>query len=105
MTREEAINHIKYGLIEGNYPLPKEIGIEALKIAIKALEQELKTGWIPVRDTLPIVGEDVLICDLDGDMYISYLHTDGRWGYDECGNKLKNIIAWLPLPEPYESEE
>lgn len=40
MTREEAINHIKYGIIENNYPLPKELGKEALDMAIKALEQE-----------------------------------------------------------------
>lgn len=40
MTREEAINHIKYGIIENNYPLLKELGIEACKMAIKVLEQE-----------------------------------------------------------------
>lgn len=38
MTREEAINHIKYGLIENNYPLPKELGIEVLQMAIEALK-------------------------------------------------------------------
>jgi hypothetical protein len=38
MTREEAINHIKYGLIENNYPLPKELGIEVLQMAIETLE-------------------------------------------------------------------
>jgi hypothetical protein len=52
-----------------------------------------------------MMGEDVLICDYDGDMYISYLHTDGKWGYDDGGNKLKNIIAWMPLPEPFETQE
>lgn len=40
MTREEAINHIRYGIIEENYHLPKELGIEACEMAIKALEQE-----------------------------------------------------------------
>ena len=40
MTKEEAINHIKYGIIENNYPLPKELGIEVFDMAIKALEQE-----------------------------------------------------------------
>jgi hypothetical protein len=40
MTREEAINHIKYGVIKNNYPLPKELGIEVFNMAIKALEQE-----------------------------------------------------------------
>lgn len=38
MTIEKAINHIKYGLIENNYPLPKELGIEVLQMAIEALK-------------------------------------------------------------------
>jgi len=72
---------------------------EFYDMAIKALEQEPR--WIHVKNRLPMMGQDVLICDYDGDMYISYLHTDGKWGYDDAGNKLKNIIAWMPLPEPY----
>lgn len=63
-----------------------------------------KARWIPVSERLPIIGEDVLICDYDGDLYISYLHTDGKWGYDYSGNKLKNIMAWMPLPQPYVPE-
>lgn len=39
MTREEAINCIKYGIIDGNYAVPLKIGKEALNMAIKALEQ------------------------------------------------------------------
>lgn len=40
MTKEEAANHIRYGIIEENYHLPKELGIEACEMAIKALEQD-----------------------------------------------------------------
>lgn len=40
MTKEEAVNHIRYGIIEENYHLPKELGIEACEMAIKALEQD-----------------------------------------------------------------
>lgn len=72
----------------------------------RPLDQEQKTKWISVKDNMPVVGEEVLACDLDGDVYITYLHTDGKWGFDYNGNKIKNIIAWQPLPEPYkESEE
>ena len=39
MTNEEAIKHIKYSLIEGNYPIHRELGIEVLNLAIKALER------------------------------------------------------------------
>ena len=63
--------------------------------------------WTPVKYNRPIVGQDVEVCDIDGDIYITYLHTDGTWGYDYCGCKIKNGVAWRELPEPYrvESEE
>lgn len=61
--------------------------------------------WHPVKDMLPIVGEEVLVCDYDGDMYITALYLDNldsKWGYDYAGNRLKNIVAWAYLPKPYE---
>lgn len=61
--------------------------------------------WNHVKDTLPIIGEEVLVCDIDGDMYITWLHTDGKWGYDYGGDKIKNIVAWANLPKPYEVQE
>jgi hypothetical protein len=89
-----------------------EINIEkmAQNVAERAIQELRDNGvfigrWIPVKDNLPMMGQDVLICDYDGDMYISYLHTDGKWGYDYVGNKLKNIIAWMPLPESYKTEK
>ncbi len=60
--------------------------------------------WIPVKYNRPIVGQDVEVCDIDGDIYITYLHTDGTWGYDYCGCKIKNVVAWRELPEPYKAE-
>ena len=37
MTIDDAMNHIKYGIIEGNYPLPKDLGVEACNIAIDTM--------------------------------------------------------------------
>ena len=60
--------------------------------------------WIPLSKEMPIIGEDVLLCDLDGDIYVSYLHLNGGWGFEYCGNEIKNVVAWMPLPEPYKPE-
>lgn len=67
-------------------------------------EDENLNEWIPVKYNRPIVGQDVEVCDIDGDIYITYLHTDGTWGYDYCGCKIKNVVAWRELPEPYRAE-
>ena len=60
--------------------------------------------WIPVSESMPPIGQDVLVCDVDGDMYITYLHLNGTWGFEYCGNKIKNVVAWQELPLPYKVE-
>lgn len=46
MTREEAMNHIKYGIIEENYPLPRDLGIEACNFAIDTMRKYRKIEQI-----------------------------------------------------------
>ena len=67
----------------------------------KALEQ---TGWIPVSERLPERNKEVIVTDIEtSDTYLSRYIGNGYW---ECDNGLfKNrIIAWMPLPEPYNAE-
>lgn len=46
MTIDEAMNHIKYGIIEGNYPLPRDLGVEACNIAIDTMRKYQKIEQI-----------------------------------------------------------
>jgi len=67
--------------------------IKAYKVAIKALKQR----WIPVSERLPEdENKDYLVCLDDG--YIATIMYDGfgKWLIDDA-----EIIAWIPLPEPY----
>ena len=78
--------------------------------------RQAKTGWIPVSERLPEIsgvyivsrwfsdGEESAILvdanyyDGSGDWY-----NDNRinWGRDLVTDR---IVAWMPLPEPYEAE-
>ena len=74
-------------------------------------EAEPKSGrWIPCSERLPEPNEE------DENGYIkAYLVQDGRWmdvarwdgdswvawGY---GTVLRDVFAWMPLPEPYKEE-
>lgn len=55
--------------------------------------------WIPVSKKLPDRNKYVLITD-NGETDIGR-RFDGRW-VNYYGDKLKDVTAWQPLPEPYE---
>ncbi len=100
-TKSEAIKRIKdiISCKSANIPITNK-DFDAFELAIKALEVQ---GWIPVTERLP-------------DKMGSYITTIdcGKYGFatgqryffnDEIGWNDKDVIAWMPLPEPYTKEE
>ena len=57
--------------------------------------------WILCSDRLPEVGREILFCDIDRDIFVGHRATEHWWSVDD---KVKNVIAWMPLPEPYNEE-
>ena len=121
MTREEAIKKIKK-VIEESVIFEDEL--EAFDMAIKALEQEPE--WIPVSERLPeergsylvtqkatftdyeyisVIGYALNLYDVDEYDFADkkrsgWYEYDSEWGYRE----LDDVIAWMPLVEPYRTE-
>lgn len=62
--------------------------------------------WIPCSNRLP--DEEVLCCDTRGEMIIGYPYQDeeSSTGYGAVLDDVVMIdcIAWMPLPEPYQSK-
>jgi len=71
--------------------------------------EERKQGeWIPVNEILPKEETDVLICTDCGDIDVSrrLTYSDGTWEWFTSTWIYGEVIAWMPLPEPYiESEK
>lgn len=100
MNAEKAINHLIYLKIAHDIDAQHIINKEALDFAIKAIEQDPR--WIPVSERLP-EKEELYLVSVKNDHERRYsktcwFHSKNNWF------ARQDIIAWMPLPEPYKTE-
>ena len=85
---------------------------KAYDVAIKALEQP-EQQWIPCSERLPDQYGNYLI-SIDGEEPdIGTINPNDPRGWSLCdangfywaSDKMLNITAWMPLPEPYRGEQ
>lgn len=62
-------------------------------------------NWIPVEERLPEDGHSVLICGIHGWIDVGwYIRGTWRTGFS-AAEIMKDVAAWVPLPEPYAGKE
>ena len=109
LLKKLAADHFEFSTRYEHY---LEIGVE-IEDAVKALPSAEPQRWIPVADRLPNANErdkngvrryylvqneygDMMVCSWNGrewEQIYQLEPTDGE------------IVAWMPLPEPYKGEE
>lgn len=83
----------------------QELEQAEIKKAYEIGKDEEPNKWIPVSERLPKLYEEVIVTDIETTgTYLSRYIGNGHW---ECDNGLfdNRIIAWMPLPKPYEPQE
>ena len=60
----------------------------------------LHNGWIPMNEMEPVMEQDYLVSDTDGDVdLVSY--RNGNF----VGREYDELLAWAPLPAAYVSDD
>ena len=110
MTKQEAIDLLDnlIGMIEDNHGSDYD---SAIRMAIDALESK----WIPCSEMLPEYEEYVRVTFIDKSaidtmvMCVRRIEGIGDWYWsdfaDEYTWEASEVVAWMPLPEPYKEEQ
>lgn len=103
----EELNRQKYILTFEDSNLLDENFNSGIDKAIQLVESQPKVGeWIPVEERLPEIFENVLIYTKSGHYHIgAYFEERKRWWLGVYWEDLDFILAWMPLPKPYEVKE
>ena len=97
--------------IEKIKQLPISYDAETVQRCIEVLSNEptidAELHWIPCSERLPEVRQWVLCQCRAGIMDVLRLTEDGSWykGYPNAEYMGGFVVAWMPLPKPYEVEE
>ena len=59
-------------------------------------------GWILTSERLPEDNEEVLFCDREGERWLGWHY--GFWRTERLDIDEDDVVAWMPLPEPYRPE-
>lgn len=57
-----------------------------------------------IYSNLPDDGQEVIVCDRDGDVWVDTFCDDYEGCYFEESGDM-DIVAWMPMPEPFKPEE
>lgn len=71
--------------------------IKGIVDSMPTIEPDYK--WIPCSERLPERRKHYIVTDF-GDVEEACYTCDGHW-FSVDGNKLKDVTAWMPLPEPW----
>ena len=86
--------------------------VSAFSRAIEIVKQEAEqynNGWIPVSEKLPEDFETYLVTNVDsyGQRH-TYKGWDGVehniWHMEGNSERKMNVVAWQPLPQPYQQK-
>lgn len=80
--------------------------LDYAKQIVKEVAEEYNNGWIPCSERLPDETAHYLVTTDNHmkAMYAYWKHYEKRWFYFYSNVEMFDVIAWQPLPEPYQQK-
>ena len=98
----EKLKKWKFANEERGYDTAKDLVQEMIDLVKEQSSGAANDGWIPCSERLPELETEVLVCNKFGVITTASLSKpDINWE-DGDGYMLLYIIAWQPLPSPYQ---
>lgn len=72
---------------------------------VQEVAKEYGNGWIPCSERLPEFDQEVLITADDCTVYQCVMRNGGLCVFEDGWIDIKHVIAWRPLPTPYQKGE
>ena len=101
---EITVEMFRDGCLESIETLMTEGEIYDIEYDPKTAEPE--PPWIPCSERLPEVNDTYLVCYEDASVLMDWFN--GHWFFYRTNPAVEEtgtVIAWMPLPEPYQPEE
>ena len=95
MTTNEAIKFAND--LKNNYTIDLSQMEDFCNMAISALEQQ---KWILCSERVPDTDENELVVDAYVGRTIAWHTEAGNW-LDLYDYQISDVVAWMPLPDPY----
>ena len=89
----------------GGKIVEQRINIEYIKALPSVTPAENPSKWIPVSERLPEIHQDILLSLRSLDVEVGFMAETEPYFY--CHGAYiepQNVLAWMPLPEPYKAE-
>lgn len=109
--KEKIRKEIEDVIVKDTYTKGKNAGLRKAEIFIDEVAEEYNNGWIPVSERLPDESFGCLVTVMDCDPLTQtdfenilpyFVGYDGETWNDEDGEEIPfEVIAWMPLAEPY----
>lgn len=83
----------------------REVYFVPLEAVKQVIRKHMDDDWIPVEERTPEEGEMVLVTCQTKSGHRSVNRAWHRGGFWHGTGSMSGVIAWMPLPEPYQTEK